>query len=684
MSENYEIEKVRNIGFAAHIDAGKTTTTERVLFYTGRIHKIGEVDEGTATTDWMIQEKERGITITSAAVTTYWKGYRINIIDTPGHVDFTIEVERSLRVLDGLIVIFSAVEGVEPQSETVWHQADKYKVPRLAFINKLDRIGANPFRVIKQMKNRLSIKPLLIQYPIGIESDFIGVVDLIEKKAYIWDLDEVGQNYRIENVDFSEEQIKLYEEIIFNLAEFDESILEEYERKLFVEPKLIKSALRKAVLELKIVPVLLGSAFRNKGIQPLLDAILDYLPSPLDLPPVEGIDPITNEKVIRKPIEDEPFCGLVFKVQVDPESLQELFYTRIYSGVIKVNQKILNVNTKTEQRATRIYLMHSNRKNAINLARAGEIVALVGLKNTLTGHTLSDINKPIKLEGLEYPEPVVSIAIEPKSSKDLEKLEEVLKFLLDEDPSLALKKDPETGQTILSGMGELHLEIVVDRINRDFKIPVRAGRPQVTFRETILNEFEIVSEEEREIGGIKHYGKVKIRVIPRERGKGNSYKITVELSDELKNAIESGIMEAFGYGPIAGYPVVDVEIVVENVFLNQWTTPLGLRLAVLKGIREAFKKANGVLLEPVVEIEIITPAEFVGNITSDLSSKGAQLKNIEQYTEFLQKINAIIPLRKIFGYATQLRSLSQGRASFWMRLSHFEILEESAILFSNS
>ncbi len=680
MSEIYEIEKIRNIGFAAHIDAGKTTTTERVLFYTGRIHKIGEVDEGTTTTDWMIQEKERGITITSAAVTTYWKGYRINIIDTPGHVDFTIEVERALRVLDGLIVIFSAVEGVEPQSETVWHQADKYRVPRLAFINKLDRIGANPFRVIEQMKNRLSTKPLIIQYPIGIENDFVGIVDLIEKKAYIWDLDEVGQNYRIEDIDFSDEKLKLYEEIIFNLAEFDESILEAYEKQLFVNPSLIKSALRKAVLELKIVPVLLGSAFRNKGIQPLLDAILDYLPSPLDLVPVEGIDPITNEKIIRRNSEDEPFCGLVFKIQVDPESLQELFYTRIYSGVIKVNQKILNTNTNTEQRATRIYLMHSNKKNAINLARAGEIVALVGLKNTFTGHTLSDINKPIKLEGLEYPEPVVSIAIEPKSSKDLEKLEEVLKLLLDEDPSLALKKDPETGQTILSGMGELHLEIVVDRINRDFKIPVRAGRPQVTFRETILNEVEIVSEEEREIGGTKHYGKVKIKVIPRERGKGNNYKINAELNDELRNAIESGIMEAFGYGPIAGYPVVDVEIVVEGVFLSQWTTPLGLRLAVLKGIREAFKKANGVLLEPVVEVEIITPSEFVGNITSDLSSKGAQLKNIEQYTEFLQKIIAIVPLRKIFGYATQLRSLSQGRASFWMKLSHFGIVEESVII----
>jgi translation elongation factor 2 (EF-2/EF-G) len=506
MNENYDISKIRNIGFVAHIDAGKTTTTERVLFYTGRIHKIGEVDEGTATTDWMIQEKERGITITSAAVTTYYKGYRINIIDTPGHVDFTIEVERSLRVLDGLIVIFSAVEGVEPQSETVWHQADKYKVPRIAFINKLDRIGANPFRVIEQMKSRLTIKPILIQYPIGIENEFIGVIDLIEKKAYIWDIDEIGQNYRIEDIDFNQEQMKFYEDIIFNLSEIDEKIIEEYEKNLFVNPQIIKNALRKAVLELKFVPILLGAAFRNKGIQPLLDAIIDYLPSPIDLPPIEGIDPITNEKIIRYPSENEPFCGLVFKVQVDPESLQELFYTRIYSGAIKVNQKILNVNTNQEQRATRIYLMHSNRKNAINLARAGEIIAIVGLKNTLTGHTLSDIQKPIKLEGLEYPEPVVSIAIEPKSSKDLERLEEVLKFLLDEDPSLRLKKDNETGQMILSGMGELHLEIIIDRINRNFGIPVRAGKPQVTYRETVLNEVEIISER-KEIGGSKHFGK---------------------------------------------------------------------------------------------------------------------------------------------------------------------------------
>ncbi|MEO0144508.1 MAG: elongation factor G [candidate division WOR-3 bacterium] len=680
MSEIYNIEKIRNIGFAAHIDAGKTTTTERVLFYTGRIHKIGEVDEGTATTDWMIQEKERGITITSAAVTTYWKEYRINIIDTPGHVDFTIEVERSLRVLDGLIVIFSAVEGVEPQSETVWHQADKYKVPRIAFINKLDRIGANPIRVIEQMKKRLSIKPLPIQYFIGLENDFKGVIDLIEKKAYIWDIDEIGINYRIEDIEFDDELLKLYEDIIFNLAEFDERIIQEYEEKLFVEPSLIKSALRKAVLELKIVPVLMGSALKNKGIQPLLDAIIDYLPSPIDIPPVKGIDPISNEEIFRKADENEPFCGLVFKVQVDPESLQELFYTRIYSGTIKVNQKILNVNTNQEQRATRIYLMHSNKKNAINIARAGEIIAIVGLKNTLTGHTLSDIQKPIKLEGLEYPEPVVSIAIEPKASKDLEKLEEVLKFLLDEDPSLRLKKDPETGQMILSGMGELHLEIVIDRINRDFHIPIRAGKPQVTFRETILNEVEIISEEEREIGGNKHYGKVKIKIIPRERGSGNSYKINVNLSEEFIKAIENGILEAFGYGPIAGYPVVDVEVIIEEVFLNQFTTPLGIRLAVLKGIKEAFKKANSVLLEPVVEVEIITPMEFVGNITSDLSSRNAHVENIEQYTEYLQKITAIIPLRKIFGYATQLRSISQGRASFWMRLSHFEPVEEGVII----
>jgi elongation factor G len=680
MNENYDISKIRNIGFAAHIDAGKTTTTERVLFYTGRIHKIGEVDEGTATTDWMIQEKERGITITSAAVTTYYKGYRINIIDTPGHVDFTIEVERSLRVLDGLIVIFSAVEGVEPQSETVWHQADKYKVPRIAFINKLDRIGANPFRVIEQMKNRLTIKPILIQYPIGIENEFIGVIDLIEKKAYIWDIDEIGQNYRIEDIEFNKEQMKLYEDIIFNLSEIDERIIEEYEKNLFVNPQIIKNALRKAVLELKFVPILLGAAFRNKGIQPLLDAIIDYLPSPIDLPPIEGIDPITNEKIIRYPSENEPFCGLVFKVQVDPESLQELFYTRIYSGAIKVNQKILNVNTNQEQRATRIYLMHSNRKNAINLARAGEIIAIVGLKNTLTGHTLSDIQKPIKLEGLEYPDPVVSIAIEPKSSKDLERLEEVLKFLLDEDPSLRLKKDNETGQMILSGMGELHLEIIIDRINRNFGIPVRAGKPQVTYRETVLNEVEIISEEEKEIGGSKHFGKVKIRIIPKERGSGNSYKILVNLNDEFIKAIESGVNEAFGYGPIAGYPVVDVEIIIEDVFLNQWTTSLGLRLAVLKGIKEGFKKANGILLEPVVEVEIITPPEFVGNITSDLSSRGAHLKSIEQYSEFLQKVIAIIPLRKIFGYATQLRSITQGRASFWMKISHFEPVEEGIIV----
>lgn len=681
MSEVYDIKKLRNIGFAAHIDAGKTTTTERVLFYTGRIHKIGEVDEGTTTTDWMIQERERGITITSAAVTTYWKGHRINIIDTPGHVDFTIEVERSLRVLDGLIVIFSAVEGVEPQSETVWHQADKYFVPRIAFINKLDRIGADPFNVLEQMKNRLSIKTIFIQYPIGLENEFIGVVDLVEKKAYIWDIDEVGQQYRVEDIEFNKEHIEFYEEIIFNLAEIDENILIEYEKNNFVNPTLLKNALRKAVLELKLVPVLMGSALKNKGVQPLIDAIIDYLPSPLDLPPVEGIDILKNEIVLLNPSENESFCGLVFKVQVDPESLQELFYTRVYSGTIRVNQKILNVNTKQEQRITRIYLMHSNRKNSINEAKAGEIVALVGLKNTLTGHTLSDILRPIKLKGLDYPEPVVSIAIEPKSSKDLEKLEEILKLILDEDPSLRLKKDQETGQIVLSGMGELHLEIVVDRLNRDFKVSVRAGKPQVTYRETITNEVEIISEEEREIAGNKHYGKVKIKILPKERGSGNEYIIRPNINnEEFKKAIESAILEAFGYGPIAGYPVVDVKVEIEEIYINNYTTALGLRFALLKGIRDGFKKANSILLEPVVQLEILTPSEFVGNITSDISSRGGHLKNIEQYSPVLQKITATIALRKIFGYATSLRSLSQGRASFWMKLSHFEPAEDIVII----
>ncbi len=680
MSESeLDITRIRNMGFAAHIDAGKTTVTERVLFYTGKIHRMGEVDEGSATTDWMIQEKERGITIQSAATTTYWRDHRINIIDTPGHVDFTIEVERSLRVLDGLVVIFSAVEGVEPQSETVWHQADRYRVPRIAFINKLDRMGADPLRVVEQMKNRLTIPPLVVQLPIGLEADFVGVKDLVNRKKYYWDVDEVGWEFRTEELELSDDDLNYYEEMILTLADFEPEILEEYEEKGYVEPALLKKAIRKAVIERKLVPVLMGSALKNKGIQPLLDAVVDYLPSPADLPPVEGIDPLTGEKIYRKPLDSEPFSGLVFKVQVDPESKKELFYVRVYSGKVRVNQKILNVSTGQEQRPVRIYLMHANRKNALREAKAGDIVAFVGLKNTLTGHTLADKDKPILFEGLAYPEPVVSIAVEPRSSHDQDKLDEALKLLMEEDPSLKVRQDEETGQTILSGMGELQLEIVTDRLNREFKVPVRAGKPQVTYRETILKEVTVEAEETKEIGGTKHYGKVKVTVRPRERGSGNTYSIKVELPPDYEEIVVDTIKEMFDFGPLMGYPLVDVEISLDALYFTADTTPLGVHLALRKALMEAFQKAEAVLLEPVVEVAVLVPGEFLGNVVGDLKARGGELRGIDQATDKLQEVRALVPLRKMFGYATHLRSLTQGRASFWMKLAHFQPVDKKEL-----
>ena len=680
MSEGeFDINKIRNMGFAAHIDAGKTTVTERVLFYTGKIHRMGEVDEGSATTDWMPQEKERGITIQSAATTTYWKDHRINIIDTPGHVDFTIEVERALRVLDGLVVIFSAVEGVEPQSETVWHQADRYKVPRIAFINKLDRMGADPIRVVEQMKDRLTIPPLLVQLPIGLESDFVGVRDLIHRKKYIWDIDELGWEFRTEELEMGDEETLYYEEIVLTLSDFEPEILEQYEDKGFVDPELLKKAIRRAVIERKLVPVLMGSALKNRGIQPLLDAIVDYLPSPADLPPVEGTDPLTGEKIYRKPLDSEPFSGLVFKVQVDPESKKELFYVRIYSGKVRVNQKILNATTGEEQRPIRIYLMHSNRKNALREARAGEIVAFVGLKNTLTGHSLSDKDRPIVFEGLTYPEPVVSIAVEPRSSSDQDKLDEALNLLMEEDPSLKVKRDEETGQTILMGMGELQLEIVTDRLNRDFKVPVRSGKPQVSYRETILKAVSVEAEESRELGGSKHYGKVKVSVKPLERGRGNRYEIKVELPEDYREVVEDTIREMFDFGPLMGYPLVDVEITLDALYFTPDTTPLGVRLALRKALMEAFQKAEAVLLEPVVEVVVLVPGEFLGNVVGDLKARGGELRGINQATDRLQEVRVLVPLRKMFGYATHLRSLTQGRASFWMKLAHFQPVDKKEL-----
>jgi elongation factor G len=663
------LEKIRNIGFAAHIDAGKTTTTERVLYYTGRIHRLGDVDEGTATTDWMIQEKERGITITSAATTCFWKDHRINIIDTPGHVDFTVEVERSLRVLDGLIIIFCAVGGVEPQSETIWHQAERYRVPRIAFINKMDRLGADPERVINMIRDRLSANPLRLQLPIGKEENFVGVIDLVNMKKYIWDIDATGEKYRIEDIDESRFK-NYYEELITQLGEIDERILDEYVSKGKVDPKILKDAIRRATLDRVYLPILMGSALKNKGIQPLLDAIVEYLPSPSDLPPVMGIHPESGEILERAPKEDTPFSAVIFKVQLDKHA-GYLFYTRVYSGKLRVNQKILNTTTGEIAKATRIYLMHANKREPLKEARAGEIVALVGLKKAQTGDTLSDPESPILFEEMKFPEPVVSLAIEPRSAKDEEKLVNLLNELTAEDPTFRIKRDPDTGQLLISGMGELHLDILVDRIKRDFGIPVRVGKPQVTYRETISEEVTVRNQFDREIGGQRHKGEVELRIYPRGRGKGIKVTLPDNVEAELLEAIRSGIEESLSFGPFLGYPIVDIGVEVKGISTQPEITPLGTRLATLNAMKEGFKEGKPLLLEPIVDVEVVVPQEFVGNVISDIGTRGGELVGIETGSAGLQKIHLRVALRKMFGYATDLRSLTQGRGNFWMRLAYF-------------
>jgi elongation factor G len=672
------ITNLRNIGFAAHIDAGKTTTTERILYYTKRIHRLGDVDEGTATTDYLIQEKERGITITSAAVSCYWKGHRINIIDTPGHVDFTIEVERSLRVLDGLIVIFCGVAGVQPQSETVWHQADRYRVPRIVFINKLDRVGADPFRVMKEIEEKFNILALPLQIPIGIEENFIGVIDVIAKKKYIWDVDETGENYRIE--DASEEEVEdVRNNLLDKLSEIDEEIL-----KLAVEEKeitvdILKSSIRKATLSMKAVPVLMGAALKNKGIQPLLDAIVDYLPSPLDKGDVVGVDPKTGEYVKRSPTYDAPFSAVVFKIQNDPHAGNVLF-TRVYSGILNVNQKVLNSSTGKIERAMRIYLIHADKKEPIKEAKAGEIVGIVGIKDVKTGDTLCDPEAPIFFEGMHFPDPLISIAIEPKSSKDEDKLKEVLNIIQIEDPSFKVGKDRETGQLLISGMGELHLEIIIDRIVREFKIPVKTGKPQVTYRETITVEAEVEELFEREIGGIKEKGYAKVKLIPRKRGEGNKVTILPEMNPQLRELFINIAYESISFGPILGYPVTDVEVQLVAVGEDSTFTQLGNELALRKAVQRALQEGKPILLEPIVLLEVVCPSEYIGNVVSDLGQRGGELDKIENISDNIQKLRAYVPLKKLLGYVTDLRSLTQGRASFWMKLDHYAPVKKEKTL----
>ncbi len=668
----YDIRKIRNIGFAAHIDAGKTTTTEGVLFHTGRISRIGDVDEGSATMDWMVQEKERGITITAAATTCYWKDHRINIIDTPGHVDFTAEVERSLRVLDGLVVIFCAVSGVEPQSETVWHQADRYNVPRLALINKMDRVGADPNRVLREMEERLSANTLRLQLPVGVEDKFEGVIDLVNRKKVTWK-DRMGTEVVYDNIPETDEVEKAYEELIEKLAEIDESIIEKYADKGVLPPEDIKPIIRKATIEGQYVPVLLASAKRMKGIQPLLDAIVDYLPSPLDIPPVTGVNPKTGEVEERKPYPEEPFSAVVFKVQHDPH-VGRIFYTRIYSGKIRVNQKVLNSVTGFIERPVRIFLLHANKKKPEKQAQAGEIVGLAGLKTTETGHTVCSIEKPILFEEMKFPEPVVSLAMEPKSSVNEEALMKALEEISVEDPTLRTRRDPDTGQLLVSGMGELHLEILADRLRREFKVPVKIGRPQVTYRETIEQEVTGEGKIDKDIGGQRHKGHVIVILKPRGRGEGNvvHFREGMEIPLDIREAVKETIEESLTFGPLLGYPVVDVEVTVDFVELQEENSLLGIRLATSNAIREALRRGKPKLLEPVVEVVVLVPPEFVGNVVSDLGTRGGELESIEMQSDRIQVVRSRVPLRKMFGYATDLRSMTQGRGNFWMKLLYFK------------
>nr|PZN10796.1 MAG: elongation factor G [Caldicoprobacter oshimai] len=675
MPREVAMEKVRNIGIMAHIDAGKTTTTERILFYTGKIHRMGEVHEGTATMDWMVQEQERGITITSAATTAIWKGHFINIIDTPGHVDFTVEVERSLRVLDGSVAIFCAKGGVEPQSETVWRQANKYKVPRLAYVNKMDIVGADFFNVVNMIRERLGANPVPIQIPIGKEADFRGIVDLVRNKA-IYYLDDLGtQSEEKEVPDDLKELVEEYRtKLLEVVAEQDDELMMKYLEGEELAEEEIKAALRKATISFKIVPVLCGSSYRNKGVQPLLDAIVDYLPSPLDLPPVVGTSPDTGGEIVRHPSDDEPLSALAFKVMVDPY-VGKLVYVRVYSGVLRSGTYVYNTTRGTKERIGRVLRMHANHREEISEAYAGDIVAVVGLKNTITGHTLCDENNPIVLESMVFPEPVIQVAIEPKTKAGQEKLSVALQRLAEEDPTFRAFVDHETGQTIIAGMGELHLEIIVDRLVREFKVEANVGKPQVAYRETIKKAVKAEGRFIRQTGGRGQYGHVWLEVEPLEPGKGFEFVNKIVggvIPKEYIPAVESGVREAMESGVLAGYPVIDVRVTVfDGSYHEVDSSEMAFKVAASMAFKEAMQKADPVLLEPIMKVEVTVPEEYMGDVIGDISSRRGRIEGTELRSG-VQVIKAYVPLAEMFGYATDLRSKTQGRGSYVMQMSHYE------------
>jgi elongation factor G len=658
----------------AHIDAGKTTTTERVLFYTGVTHRMGEVHDGQAVMDWMVQEQERGITITSAATTCFWQNHRINIIDTPGHVDFTIEVERSLRVLDGVVAVFDAVAGVEPQSETVWRQADRYRVPRLAFVNKMDRVGADLFRCVKMMQERLNANPVLLQLPLGEEAGFRGVIDLITNKAVSYDEASMGLEFTVAEVPAEYQELAEAQRarMVEALAEIDEEIMERYLADEPVDQDMIKRALRQGTVSLQLVPVLCGSAFKNKGVQPLLDAVVDYLPSPVDIPPVKGLDP-KGDLVERPPSDDAPLAALAFKLLTDPY-VGQLTFLRIYSGVLNSGSAVLNASRGVKERIGRLLKMHANKREETDAAYAGDIVAAVGLKNTGTGDTLADDRKPVILEALWIPQPVIDIAIEPKTKADQDKLGLALGKIAAEDPSFRVKTDPETGETIISGMGELHLEIIVDRLTREFKVDARVGRPQVSYRETITHEARAEGRFVRQSGGRGQYGDVWLELEPLPAGSDIVFENKIvggAIPKEFIPAVEKGVREAAATG-IFGYPLVDILVrLVDGSYHEVDSSERAFHIAGSMAFKEAASRAHPVLLEPVMSLEVVTPEEFVGEVMGELNARRGRITGLESRGN-TQVIQAHVPLATMFGYATALRSGTQGRATFTMQFDHYE------------
>ncbi len=677
MERQFPLEKTRNIGIMAHIDAGKTTTTERILYYTGRSYKIGEVDEGTATMDWMVQEQERGITITSAATTCFWRDCRINIIDTPGHVDFTMEVERSLRVLDGAIAILDAVSGVEPQTETVWRQADKYRVPRIVYVNKMDRVGADYFRCLEMLKDRLGAHPVPIQIPLGREDQFKGVINLIEQVAYVWPEDDsLGQTFETVDIpaDLKAQAAEYREKMIEGLAEVDDHLMEKYLSGEKVSPEEIKAAVRAGTISMKLFPVICGASFKNKGVQPMLDAVVDYLPSPLDVPAIKGVNPETGQPETREPDEKAPVSALAFKIMNDV-FVGQLTFVRVYSGTLASGTGVYNSTRDKKERIGRLVRMHANKREEIEAVTAGDIAAVVGLKDTRTGDTLCDPHKPIVLESMDFPAPVIAVAIEPKTKADEEKLGQSLARLAMEDPTFKVNVDPETNQTLIHGMGELHLEIIVDRLLREFKVEANVGKPQVAYRETVRQKAEAQGRFVRQTGGRGQYGDVWLEIEPTEPGLGVIFENKLKgpaIPREYVPAVEKGIKEAAETGVLAGYPVVDIKVsLTDGSYHDVDSSEMAFKIAASMGFKEGCRKARPVLLEPVMDVEVVCPSDYQGAVIGDLNSRRGRIVSQEVRAN-AQVIRANVPLGQMFGYATDVRSMTQGRATYTMQFARYE------------